>query len=172
MTESNTLEECVKSALEAVAGELRGKDAGDKKWTYEIKRQLNVSMPRDCEACATGYGYRGKEFMYDFAWVKQGQDQDIGSVLDLLMVMECEWGKHYGIFDFRKLLVARADLRVMIFPGNDEWHTKFIEQMKREIEGFKKTQAGDRYLFACWNLSSDPSQQKFNYEPYVRKTTP
>jgi hypothetical protein len=151
----------VETALNAVAVELRGKGATNKPWTAAIKKQLEDGKPSDCEACATGYGYHSAEFLYDLIWIRR----DNGTIRDVIMVLECEWGIGQEIYDFQKLLLARANLRVMVFQGNSAQREQLIPQMKNQIDRFEKTQLGDLYLFACWDMGhTNANHRKFHYE--------
>jgi len=68
--------------------------------------------------------------------------------------------------DFRKLLLARADLRLMVFDGQTPANCQdLIELMRREIQDFKKTISGDRYLFAYWPTKSNSAG--FEFSPYI-----
>jgi hypothetical protein len=157
-----SLEDRVKSALEAVADNLRGMNAGNKLWTLQIKSQLKEKRPDDCQVFATGHS---GEFLYDLIWIRREQGQR--PILDLALVLECEWGIGQEIFDFQKLLLARADLRVMVFQGSRQHQSQVIAQMRDEISEFRKTQTGDRYLFACWDLEPECNHREFHYEGYV-----
>jgi hypothetical protein len=55
--------------------------------------------------------------------------------------------------DFLKLVVSRADLRVMIFEQNTKQDIdQRILDMKAAITNFSANQSGDCYLFAGWIL--------------------
>ena len=68
--------------------------------------------------------------------------------------MEIEWTPtevNFGevVKDFFKLVQARADLRVMVFQGNDV--ISKTEQLIAMAENFEGTQQGDRWLFVGWD---------------------
>jgi hypothetical protein len=168
-TPPNEIEQRVIAALNCVADELRGKNAGDKTWTSELNQQLIKHEPPGYRTCVKGW--TDAEYLYDMIWMKTGPEnncQDIG------VVLECEWGMDRNgmyrvMYDFQKLLIARADTRVMIFQGNPECQTQTIAKMKRQISEFSKTEADDRYLFACWNLGLKAERRNFDYELCVSK---
>ena len=57
----------------------------------------------------------GNEFVYDVSGLRYDDD---GFLTRVALAAECEWGPQNRIYyDFEKLLVARADLRVMVFDG-------------------------------------------------------
>ena len=77
------------------------------------------------------------------------------------LVAEIEWGNSGDVWDdFQKLLVARADVRVMIF---DEHHDLAVEDLIDQINFFNGTMAGDHYLLASYNLAN----QYFNVVEHV-----
>ena len=95
----------------------------------------------------------GSELLYDFTCMEYDGDW----LTRALLVAECEWGNECAIdYDFRKLLLARADIRMMIFNGNyyrrtgqywieSDGFIKFLGY----IDNYKHTQAGDTYLLAA-----------------------
>ena len=85
-----------------------------------------------------------KEWLYDLAWVHAS---DGFIVQDVFLVAEIEWSGTRAIQeDFQKLLLARADCRVMIFDDTDGLHEPLIAQART----FGKSRPGDRYLFASF----------------------
>jgi hypothetical protein len=70
--------------------------------------------------------------------------------------------------DFRKLLMARGDHRVMIFQAaGPEARQKLLDQMIGEVANFEKRQGGDRYLFACWETNRKSKNPGFHYRLHV-----
>ena len=97
-------------------------------------------------------GEINSEWLYDFTCIEYDGDW----LKRALLVVECEWGNECAIdYDFRKLLLVRADVRMMIFNGNyyrtgrhwieSDGFGKFLGY----IDNYKHTQAGDTYLFAA-----------------------
>ena len=97
-------------------------------------------------------GEINSEWLYDFTCIEYDGDW----LKRALLVAECEWGNECAIdYDFRKLLLVRADVRMMIFNGNyyrvgrhwieSDGFGKFLGY----IDNYKHTQAGDTYLFAA-----------------------
>lgn len=84
------------------------------------------------------------EWLYDVAWLRATEDF---LVRDVILVAEIEWGNARAVQqDFQKLLLARADCRVMIFDDTDGLRERLIDQAKK----FRKSRRGDRYLFASY----------------------
>ena len=76
------------------------------------------------------------------------QYDDEGYQKRVVLAAECEWNPNEEELwaDFEKLLVARAEVRVMIFDG-DRWRTD-NPVFARYICRSKQTQEGDTYLLA------------------------
>ena len=118
-------------------------------------------------------GTIGGEWLYDFTCLEYSDSECLKGIP---LVAECEWGNEDHINeDFEKLLLARADVRVMIFNGN---HYKVRESIPSHgLRGFRKhirkckhTRAGDTYLFAArLHESSDgvSVNHRFDYQIFV-----
>ena len=80
------------------------------------------------------------------------------------LALESEWGDQEAVDrDFQKLVLARADHRVMIFeaPGADI--DRHFERFAEQIRTCRYTQSGDRYLF----LAYDWDAGRFNFQVFV-----
>jgi hypothetical protein len=107
-----------------------------------------------------GGHFKNAEWLYDMHWYLDGKEPYTTTVVPL--VMECEWNRvnrkdknkvpFSGIkYDFQKLLLANAELRLMIFKVNktvhlEELHTYFI----RNIKGYKHLTVGSKFLFIAF----------------------
>ena len=94
------------------------------------------------------------EWLYDVTWLKYNDDD----LTDAVLVAECEWGEDSEIvYDFQKLLLARATLRLMIFDsGQDPQGSQVIaERLARQAGKFKRGKAGDGWLLAAWELNGE-----------------
>ena len=73
------------------------------------------------------------------------------------MLVECEWSLTQDeIFDdFEKLLVARADVRLMIFQARtaQDVHALFA-RLRAETQGFTQHQSGDYYMLAGYDRAT------------------
>jgi len=124
----------------------------DSQWTDAIHKRLAEMGHR--------YGYLvfatnkrcpeadGDEWLYDHHWRVSGIEN---SLIRIPLVMEIEWGRgerdlfEHVTKDFRKLVQARADLRVIVFQGKEvDLVTNKLVAMASEFEG---SQQGDRWLF-------------------------
>ena len=89
------------------------------------------SGARDVDEADRDYG----EWLYDVTWLKYERQRDglewpATALIEAPLVAECEWGRgknlEYIVEDFEKLLLARADVRLMIFDGNHKPGSKEI----------------------------------------------
>lgn len=114
-----------------------------------------------CEACKTidhvyAYASRverppadGGEWLFDVTGLLYDQDNYLRRTV---LVAESEWGPQNEIYsDFQKLLLARADVRVMVFDGTQNpGYRAIIEIFATYIARCEQSQAGDIWLFAAW----------------------
>lgn len=141
-------------ALDQGGERLAGQGVNNEVWTHAIKSAL-------CDAGHT-LGYRvatggvaqadEQEWLFDQVWMdwlaKPRQLKRIG------LVVECEWGNQGDIFDdFEKLLVARADVRLMIFQaGNAEGVNTKFDLLEEEARDFFQSRIGDYYMFVGYDV--------------------
>jgi len=96
----------------------------------------------------------GNEWLYDLTCLKYTSNQEW--LTGIPLVAECEWGNMEQIYeDFEKLLLARADVRLMIFNGNyfrngqNSIPSNGLDVFRRYIGKCDVTHTGDTYLFAA-----------------------
>ena len=132
----------------------------DTEWTKAVKTKLcEIGREFGCKVCASGVEKAARdygEWLYDVTWLdyeKSGQ----GELVDAPLVAECEWGNFDAIVeDFEKLLLARADVRLMIFTGSNQAKSgKIAERLARKVSEFKGSRAEDAWLLAAWEGSTD-----------------
>lgn len=147
------IEEDIKKILEEVAvkGEVEGWPTPE--WTKQIKNRFcELGKEHRFYVCASGCN---GEWLYDVTWLYYDEGYYL---LNVPLVMECEWllSKDEIDHDFQKLLLARAQHRVMIYnqKTKDEVLEK-IDNFKEQIIKYTGTCAGDRYFFAgySWDTS-------------------
>jgi hypothetical protein len=122
-------------------------------WTEQLIFHLgNLGHDRGFYVCGGGCARFDKcgqgEWLYDLVWLKL-QNGYQGELVDVPMILESEWDeKIEGVEeDFYKLLVGRAQHRVMIFQQkNAEILTRISRRLKELVVKFSYTQPGDRYL--------------------------
>ena len=113
-----------------------------------IQKMLGLPVPN----------YLG-EWLYDILWWEQRFEQPGDYVIDIPLVAESEWGSEHDVkVDFHRLLLARSKYRVMIFQCG----RNIIQWFKAQIQQFKLTQSGDRYLFCSYEVN-----RRFYFELYI-----
>lgn len=110
--------------------------------------------------------YDGKidsEWLYDLTCLKYNGD---GWLKKIPLVAECELWRPTDIDDdFQKLLLARADVRLMVFNGNHyPTEGKMSDRFPfcKHIHECEHTQTGDTYLFAA-RLHEDKNGRSVNH---------
>ena len=147
---------------------------GKKKRTRRVE-QLLTKLGRDMgykvavkgEGCNWGNG----EWMYDVVWADLIEDESLGELLrSIPLAAECEWGNTQEVWDdFQKLLIGRAEVRVMIFCADSpDKASSLVKKLKKQIQCFDSSQEGDRYLFASHVDGENPP---FSVKKYVFKRT-
>ena len=108
-------------SLKRVNERLAGRGVCDRVWTHDIKSELcSAGQALEYYVCTSGVTSANHgEWLFDQVWMDwirtPRQLKRIG------LVVECEWSMLCDdIFDdFEKLLVARADVRLMIFQARN-----------------------------------------------------
>lgn len=139
-------------------------------WTKAVKTAL-------CSMAKEKYGWHvtadvqdddgnlqfdGREWLYDVTCRKYDGDDYQRRVP---MVAECEWGPANSIYyDFEKLLLARADVRVMIFTGSGDVISDVFTELAAYICKSEHTLPGDTYLLvACKRSGGNDGNWVFRY---------
>lgn len=136
----------------------------------EKKRRMN-------EYAKKHGGEFGNEWLYDFTCLEYNEE-DEWTVKRIPLVAECEWGTQEQINeDFEKLLLARADVRVMVFNGNyfrvqgkESIPTTGLDVFRRYIKKCEHTCTGDTYLFAARLHDKEDgisARHRFDYHLFV-----
>ncbi len=123
MVEKDAMVEELTRVLDKVAGKSRFRSGGRRCRTGRVIRApCRWGLRRGYHVYAKGVGRGLKrrnpgrvdgEWLYDVTCLRYGDDEYLKEVP---LVVESEWGDEHEIFDdFEKLLLCRADLRLMIF---------------------------------------------------------
>ncbi|MGA2525640.1 MAG: hypothetical protein ABSF79_03365 [Smithellaceae bacterium] len=156
------LETEIASILEGVM--VADKQAGvisDREWTRRIKEGLcNLGKQKGYGVSAAGCaGADTGEWLFDLVWATVQDDQ----FLQMPLVMECEWNPNFDEidWDFEKLLIAKADHKLMIFQQAIESDVRDVmKKLKAMVSSFKTSFQGERYLLAGYAFD----EHKFFYE--------
>lgn len=122
----------------------------DTYWTKSIKEILrDIGKKKNYKVYSSGinnvdYG----EYLYDLVWSEYTE-----SIISIPLVTEIEWRKDFVDDiqpDFEKLLIAKAELRLIIFQAENDVKAKsFFEFLNQIVDNFKLKQPGERYLYIC-----------------------
>jgi len=130
---------------------------GAKPWTREIKSaicriaKVSSSSPYDNKLYATNCdGADGGEWLFDLVWVREVRGGD-WKLKDLILVMESEWSpsRDDQKYDFQKLIVAKARIKLFVFQEKGEQELlaavgEFLEMAKT----FRNLDESEFYIFA------------------------
>ncbi len=136
-------------------------------WTNQIKSIL-VAIGRSNQfmvACA-GVASDHCEWKYDLMWWEETDEGGRCKLTNVPLVVESEWNLrlHAIQYDFEKLIVARAERRMMVFNVfRPDDARNYIDFLKSIVISYKLSQVNDRYIFAVWIQST----KEFYFDSYV-----
>ncbi len=150
MSEPDEIESKIQERLQSVARNAQGQNWPDPQWTREVKNALaTLGRESDCDvwAASCDVEVRGGEWLFDLVWLKYCDHRLVGVPL----VVESEWNPAGVYDDFEKLLVVRAEHRLLIFSAKTRTRAaeRFVD-LEQRVGQFEFTASGDRYLFSCW----------------------
>ena len=141
-------------SLNRVNKQLAGRGVGDRVWTHAVMSELcNAGQALRYDVCTSGVTQADcNGWLFDQVWLDwistSRQLKRIG------LVVECEWGRtcEQIFHDFEKLLVARADVRLMIFQArNAERVNELFDCMEEEARDFFQSHPGDYYMLVGYD---------------------
>ena len=118
--------------------------------------------------------FANHEWLYDLVWYTE---EDHYTMTSMPLAVECEWNPnkkqqarnvaYSGIkYDFQKLVVCNAQLRLMIFQINKSDDLKNLEEyFSKAIQDYIYLTKGARFLF----LAFYPKEEKLYYKEIVKK---
>ncbi len=128
----------------------------DRIYTSEIKRRVSeLGQDKGFQICCSGWTppHGRCEWLYDLVWLQLKDDH----IERVPLVLESEWSLDLGEidWDFCKLLLARADHRVMILQqGTEDDVLRVFDTLEARITNFREASAGDRYLLLGYDWNS------------------
>ncbi len=174
VTQVIEIEGKVRSAIEKAGNLAQSEGRSDTGWTLAIKEELTKLgkqlgyKVRGAQPRSTPRDYFEDGWLWDLTWVDLRDGKD-NYLLDLPLVVESEWSPDLEseiIWDFQKLLVSRARLRVMIISAaRSHVVAQNVDRIGEAIRTYSASTTGDRYLVAVWN--SDPAVMRFEFRSIV-----
>ena len=169
MSAVTSMIEEIKRVLDEIAAKYRDQlDVSDKEWTRcvltnigRVGQQKGYFVYADVRKDGRPVLNDG-EWLFDLCWLNYSDDQNQKWLIRAPLVLECEWGSTKNITDdFQKLLLARADLRVMVFSGRTNSLTlKTAELLKTFTKKYTATSSDDHYLLCGWSGEN----RRFHFE--------
>ena len=160
----NTFDTIEQKIIEALNISWKEVNRGD--WNPKIKKILevvgkeNYRSKYEFKVAASGIT---NEWLYDLVWSehkyeeKYDGDLEIStySLRNVALVAEIEWENNFDENiqpDFQKLLVARAEHRLMVFRAENEIESKkYFKYLDEIVDNFILNKKGDRYMYAAQN---------------------
>jgi hypothetical protein len=159
-----SIEEDIINALKSINKELTiNKINNSKEWTRAIKRSIgNLGIRNGYQVCASGFeGSFSNEWLFDIVWY-----QEDNYLKEVCLIAESEWGLEIGHikYDFEKLLVGNAYIRLMICNADGSLVENRFSYFQSAIKAFKQLNNGSRFLIAIYNNS----EGKFEFKSIVK----
>ncbi len=109
-------------------------------YAHSVEKRFRQTWPKDKRP--------RYEWLFDVTCLAYTDEDYLDQVA---LVAECEWGCEREIYDdFEKLLVARADVRVMVFDGGEIDGADKFSEFEEYIRRFTLTGPDDLYLLAAY----------------------
>jgi hypothetical protein len=156
------VEKMIRETLEANSWLIGDSDDKPSNWTAAVNSLLKKVAQELHAGCQIACKRTGdcSEWLYDFVCYTEN---DFG-LEDVLFVAESQWMNHWHkdqnykdiLFDFEKLILARCQIRIMIFEANNETEIReYIGWLTKVVSLSKLTQTSDRYMFVGWNIEKE-----------------
>lgn len=121
------------------------------KWTTRIKSGIGqIGLEAGLLATASGYPTpKDREWLYDLIWFQNSPEKHLER---LVMALESEWSRDPDeiLYDFEKLLVARAPLKVMIFQDNGENLDALWQMFEKSMQTYAHHDPTELYVWAAF----------------------
>lgn len=147
------LEDSLKETLDAYVAQARDNNFDkNKAWTYHLKESLaKLGESFEYSVCTSGFkGIYQSEWLYDLVWYKEeGTYPDI-RLVDVPLVVEMEWSTNFDHlrYDFEKLLVANARMRLFVCNIYPDDLKRYKLYFRDAVQKYELSRSGDRYLIA------------------------
>ena len=151
--EAPTLPTLQKVGAAINAGKIKREGTCNRDWTLSVKRRLGeLGKEHKWSVCTSSLLDFEPEWLFDQTWFWSPENR----LRELGLVMESEWGsKDEVIYDFEKLLVARAPYKVMIFEADGGECEEIFNSLRAGIDSYRHLCKQEHYVLACWRGSGD-----------------
>ena len=137
----------VKDFILSIPNDIIPGGLSDSEWTAKIKKGfLALGKKFDYETCPDECN---PQWLYDLIWFKNNEKHHL---VELGLVLESEWSKYIDDikYDFEKLLVAKAPIKVMICQEKNGNVEDLIEMFNLGIDDHSKKDCCETYLIAIF----------------------
>ncbi len=128
-----------------------GRGRTNREWTRQLKEDIGtLGTANGWQVCTSGFaGQFDCEWLYDLVWYRN----DHGNLSEVYLVLESEWQEDdFAIkYDFEKLLLAKAALKVMVFQAYDQNISALLISLEQGVRAFQKGCADETYILAAFN---------------------
>lgn len=133
---------------------------GDAKWTKELKKRLaRLGEKNECRVCTSGFkGEYDTEWLYDMVWYKEETTEDeIKYLTEVPLVMESEWNLHFNHikYDFEKLLLANANLKLFVCYVHSDLRQHRLNYFEKAVKNYKYGKEEDTFLIAMLDYNEN-----------------
>ena len=150
---------CVDSwqALNSVGMDLNGLGVAPPIWTRVIQSRLcRAGQALKYYVCTSGVAQANRgEWLFDQVWMNWTHNTP-RQLERISLAVECEWDRKWDeiFYDFEKLLVARADVRLMIFQATDAQSVHVLfDLLRHKTHGLTQHQSDDYYMLAGYDMA-------------------
>jgi hypothetical protein len=120
--------------------------------TTQIKEDIgSLGDKHGWGVCTSGFPRRfDPEWLYDLIWYRNEPDIHLAEVY---LVMESEWSVAPSDikFDFEKILLAKAALKIMVFQAREYKLAEIFNLLDSGIRAFQKKCSGEIYILAGYD---------------------
>ncbi len=122
---------------------------GDTEWTALLKSEMTKIAHRHEYLVCPKLDESNTEWLYDLVWFRNDSNRFLREVA---LVLESEWARdadeiHY---DFEKLLLAKAPIKVMVFQNCRDNLPELWRQLKDGIRIFEQKSNDETYILAAF----------------------
>lgn len=131
--------------------------ARDPEWTKAIKIAIgDLGASHGYEVLAGGVPERNfdKEWLYDLTWYKAWSAGEEHGLRCAPLILESEWISDFENIrvDFEKLLVGKAEYKVMVFQAKTQDIAEQMRRLKQAIDNYQGCKTAETYILACLDI--------------------
>ena len=145
----------IREGLEEAFEILQKEANGNGDWTRgvlnamnRLAEKLSDDLGKGIQVCPNKMSPKGAgEWLLDLIWYRMTDDDE--HLREIVLAMESEWS-HYTWdvkYDFEKLLVVRAPIKILIA---EKYHGDVLSMVEGELKSYADSGIGETYLIALY----------------------